>query len=390
MSSKRFISLGVTTLSILALLYFLNRSAITTAAAGSLADTLVVATINVEDLRVSDFEKEDHPRLDKLAEIIKTLDADILLVNEIAQEAGDDLHEWVNSIMEEEKVYMGYWPDSNTGIHSGFDLNNDGIVSPDFPTPANSDSLGNPPRQNQEQRDYGNDTWGFGTFPGQYSMYLLYRAPLNISTNRSFMKFLWSDMPGALAPGNPETKEEFYSEEEWAAFPLSSKSHEDFGLVFPSGKKLNILFSHPTPPAFDGPEMRNKKRNHDEIRFWADYLNGAEYIYDKQGQKGGYASDAPYILLGDQNADPDEGSSFDNPAKKFLMNSGLFNTSFTPRADAQIRDLDPDDTSQFGLRVDYVLPSTDIEIIDGGVLASPSASGEGPSDHFPVWIRIVL
>ena len=29
----------------------------------------------------------------------------------------------------------------------------------------------------------------------------------------------------------------------------------------------------PTPPAFDGEEDRNGRRNHDEIRFWVDYVS---------------------------------------------------------------------------------------------------------------------
>ncbi len=52
---------------------------------------------------------------------------------------------------------------------------------------------------------------------------------------------------------------------------------------------LHLLASHPTPPAFDGPEDRNGRRNHDEIRFWNDYLDRAEigYIRDDAGLAGG-------------------------------------------------------------------------------------------------------
>ena len=37
-------------------------------------------------------------------------------------------------------------------------------------------------------------------------------------------------------------------------------------------KTVHVLASHPTPPSFDGGEDRNGRRNHDEIRFWADYV----------------------------------------------------------------------------------------------------------------------
>ena len=50
---------------------------------------------------------------------------------------------------------------------------------------------------------------------------------------------------------------------------------------------MHFLVSHPTPPVFDGPEDRNGTRNHDEIRFLADYVAGgrrATYIYDDEGR----------------------------------------------------------------------------------------------------------
>ncbi len=69
---------------------------------------------------------------------------------------------------------------------------------------------------------------------------------------------------------------------------LSSKSHWDIPINI-NGKEIHILASHPTPPVFDGPENRNGNRNHDEIRFWRDYIDNtqANYIYDDGGKKGG-------------------------------------------------------------------------------------------------------
>ena len=45
---------------------------------------------------------------------------------------------------------------------------------------------------------------------------------------------------------------------------------------------MHLLVAHPTPPTFDGAEDRNGTRNHDEIRFWADYVRPARghYMYD--------------------------------------------------------------------------------------------------------------
>ena len=102
---------------------------------------------------------------------------------------------------------------------------------------------------------------------------------------------------------------------------LSSKSHWDVPVVI-GERRVHVLASHPTPPTFDGPEDRNGTRNHDEIRFWADYVSGgrdASYIYDDDGQYGGLARNASFVIAGDQNADPSDGDSYDNeePAQSF-------------------------------------------------------------------------
>ena len=54
-------------------------------------------------------------------------------------------------------------------------------------------------------------------------------------------------------------------------FRLSSKSHWDVPIKV-NGEIVHVLAAHPTPPVFDGPEDRNGLRNHDEIRFWDDYV----------------------------------------------------------------------------------------------------------------------
>jgi hypothetical protein len=145
------------------------------------------------------------------------------------------------------------------------------------------------------------------------------------------------------------------------------------------------LASHPTPVVFDGPEDRNGKRNHDEIRFWADYIDGETYFYDDKGGTGGLAAGASFVVAGDLNADPFDGDSYDKAILQLLTNPRV-NTSMTPRSaggpDAAARQGgansthlgDPAfDTADFAdgtpgnLRADYVLPSTDLEIVASGV-----------------------
>jgi hypothetical protein len=277
-----------------------------------------------------------------------------------------------------------FFTESNTGQPSGFDLNNDGGVQG------------------------GEDALGFGEFPGQYAMALLSRFPIDTRHARTFRKFLWRDMPGALLPPG------WYSTEELELLPLSSKSHWDVPLRIGSAT-LHLLASHPTPPAFDGPEDRNGRRNHDEIRFWTDYLAPSAYIRDDQGEAGGFRGKS-FVIMGDQNSDPVDGGSL-NDAIGALLAHPRVDARFVPQsqgaaeashaqggANAAQRGDPRSDTADFNdrvagnLRVDYLLPSKDLRVCDGGVFwpgrSDPAASlvwGDRPppsSDHRLVWLDL--
>lgn len=373
-------------------------------------------TYNVEDVRTADLRDPEHPRLQKAAARIQHLRPDILLINEMTYdqpgapgmpagaEAGQNGRRFVDNFLAiaqadslEPIRYQAFMAPVNTGLASGHDLNNDGRVVTDYPEPQPSPDDGSPPPQTPEGRAYGNDAWGFGVFPGQYGMALFVREDLQILRDsvRTFRRFEWADMPDALKPTLPESGEPWYSDEEWAEMRLSSKSHWDVPVRLPGGRTLHVLASHPTPPGFDGPEDRNGRRNHDEIRLWADYLSGADYLRDDSSRAGGLDEEALFVVMGDQNADPDEGDTYQTPIR-LLLDHERVQGDVTPLADSTAQaaypDLDPDDTAEWGLRVDYVVPSTGIDIQDSGVWRPVGAdtAGVAVSDHFPVWVDIAL
>ena len=104
---------------------------------------------------------------------------------------------------------------------------------------------------------------------------------------RTFQNFLWKDIPARLVPRNKD-QQPFYAPEIMEHLRLSSKSHWDIPIQA-KGKTVHFLVTHPTPPVFDGPEDRNGCRNHDEIRFFSDYITEgkSDYIYDDNGRNGG-------------------------------------------------------------------------------------------------------
>src|SRR5918999_1558782 len=200
---------------------------------------------------------------------------------------------------------------SNTGIPSGKDLDNNGVVDT---TPGDG--------------TYGNDSFGFGEYPGRFGMGVLSRKPIDRDRVRTFQTFRWSDMPGNLLP------QPFYSPDEAAILRLSSKSHWDVPIEVSGHKTVHFLVSHPTPPVFDGPEDRNGRRNFDEIRFWADYISGARYIYDDEGRRGGLRGKR-FVIAGDQNSDPLDGDSVPGAIQQLLEHPRV-NTSLTPASEGAI------------------------------------------------------
>lgn len=243
--------------------------------------------------------------------------------------------------------------------------------------------------------------YGFGKYPGQYGMVLLSKFPIQCSKARTFKNFLWKDMPNNLMPLNDDGSS-WYGEKATNIMRLSSKSHWDIPLDV-RGRVIHILASHPTPPVFDGPENRNGRRNHDEIRFWKDYLAqaGSEYMYDDRGIKGGFKGDS-FVILGDMNASPVEGDAFPGAITQLLEQSRVLSyqapTSLGGQENKPNSPHALTHTAEWGLRADYVLPSANFTISDSGVFwpstyqnaAQLMSNRNTSSDHRLVWVDIEL
>jgi endonuclease/exonuclease/phosphatase family metal-dependent hydrolase len=373
-------------------------------------------TYNVEDIRTQDLKRTDHPRLRRAAARIQALAPDVLLVNEMTYdrpgapgyeagtEAGQNARRFAENYLSvpqadtlDGRSYQTVMLPVNTGLPSGYDLNNDGrVVTTVPPIPPPPDD-GRVAEQTAAGRAYGGDAWGFGTFPGQYGMALFVREGLTVLCDsvRTFRRFRWATMPNAAEPVDTTNGEPWYTPTEWKALRLSSKSHWDVPVRLPDGSVLHVLASHPTPPAFDGPARRNDRRNHDEIRFWVDYLDGAAYIEDDSSRGGGLHEHASFVVVGDLNADPDDPGIFRQAVRDLVGHDRVQDVVPTASRSAQkaFPGLDPDDTARWGKRVDYVLPSAALGVDTSGVWrpARPTprdTSALPVSDHFPVWVDV--
>jgi len=365
-----------------------------------------VATYNASLFRdaegslIGDLTSPNNAQAQAVAEVIQRTAPDVLLVNEFDYDAdgtaADLFHDNYLAVSQNGQTAQDYpytyVAPSNTGVQTGADLNQDGTIGG------------------------AEDAFGYGEFEGQYGMVLYSKYPILTDKVRTFQNFRWADMPENNLPSD------YYGKLISGVLRLSSKSHWDVP-VDVDGRTVHVLASHPTPPAFDGPEQRNARRNHDEIRFFADYVTGgaaAEYIYDDDGGKGGLAEGDDFVVLGDLNADPQRGASYDKAIMSLLSHENIIDPKPTSRGpvanvrptletfllgeapqseDYRSRSLR---TADFGgstgtMRVDYVLPSATLEVNDSGVFwpapGQPGADlvGMSPvrsSDHRLVWADI--
>jgi hypothetical protein len=188
----------------------------------------------------------------------------------------------------------------------------------------------------------------------------------------------------------------YLTEDELDVYRLSSKTHIDVPFDV-EGETVHGLFSHPTPPAFDGVNNFNGRWNADEVRFFADYVAGADYIYDDSGTEGGLDADDSYVLLGDMNAGPESDRPLD-PATEYFLENDDFNTRSLPTSPGGAKRGNPQATAEFGggAQVDWVLPSPDLGLRGSAVVwpgtdrakQGLGADADEASDHRLVWADI--
>ncbi|WP_438862907.1 endonuclease/exonuclease/phosphatase family protein [Neptunicella sp.] len=333
----------------------------------------------------------NNQQIKNIAAIIQRVRPDIILLNEFDYTPDPDkgvkafIHNYLNIAQPgSESIDYPYFyvAPVNTGVDSGGDLDRDG-----------------------KKTGVKGDAFGFGFYPGHFGMVLLSRYPIDKTAVRTFQHFLWKDMPDNLmvktvdAEGQP-----WYLPETQKIMRLSSKSHWDIPVKI-EGQTVHILASHPTPPVFDGPEDRNGKRNHDEVRFWVDYLGSKydpAYIYDDNGHKGGFKGQR-FVLLGDMNSSLPEGDSHKGAIASLLTHPKVNGRAIPHSQGGQQHT--PDNplasthTAGWRMRADYVLPSEQgLKVIDSGIFWPVTDDPDydlikdrnSSSDHRLVWLDLEI
>ncbi|MFZ4434744.1 MAG: endonuclease/exonuclease/phosphatase family protein [Microthrixaceae bacterium] len=358
-----------------------------------------VATWNVSMYRsaqgalADDLATGDDPQALLIAQVLAEVRPDVLLLNEIDHDpAGRPVDLLADRYLAPAGLKLRHRlsPPVNTGVPSGLDLNGDGTIA----APPGS-------------REAAGDCWGYGVYPGQYGLAVLSRFPLGEA--RTFRKLLWASMPDNQLQGEPA----LYPPDVAAQVRLSSKTHLDVRIDV--GPGIHLLASHPTPPVFDGPEDRNGRRNHDELRLWSDYVTGQGWMTDDAGRTGGL-EDGPFVIVGDQNNDPFDGDGRHDAVLGLIAAAGRQpldgptslgapeSAALAPEANGAHAGPAAMDTiaidSIGNLRLDYALPSADLQVLGQGVYwpthDDPRFEAVGDkspfpvSDHRLVWVDVVV
>ena len=261
---------------------------------------------------------------------IAALDADVLVLSGFDYDAGGQALAALNAGLGRPYPHLvALRP--NTGVPSGFDLDGNG--------------------RSGEARD----ALAFGRFPGEGGMAVLSRLPLDAAAGADHTRVLWRDLPWADLPPLPQGAAD--------VLPLSSTGHHDTAVILPDGRRLHLMTWHATPPAFDGAEDFNGRRNHDEAAFWLHLLDSPQ------------APQPPFVLLGQANVDPEKGEGRKGAIRALL-------------ADARLQDVLAGDTVDYGgtlgrLRVSYVLPAAGVTVTGSGHAEAPPGAR-----HHPIWVEI--
>lgn len=259
----------------------------------------------------------------------------------------------------------------NSGVATGFDINGDGW---------NGDAV---------------DAQGYGAFPGQGGMAVLSVYPIDADGVQDLSSLLWGDVAGE------KFRVQFDQQR------LSSVGHWDVPVLVPGwDEPIHLLAYHAGTPAFDRKNRRNFYRNADENQLWSGYLDGSF---------GGPPPMDSFVILGDSNLDPYDGEG-DRQVMMDLLgdpriqdpepsSSGASEASRLQGGPNRQHKGDPAlDTADFrdedgpgNLRVDYVLPSSELTVTNSGVFwpaeDDPQASmlSQRKADtswHGLVWVDI--
>ncbi len=330
------------------------------------AQTLRIATFNTElsrkgpGLLLRDIERDDDAQIQAVVAVISQNQPDILVLQGIDW----DHYSRALKALEQRLAAAGspfphlFAKQPNTGLATQLDLDGD-------------QRLGGP-----------GDSQGYGDYTGRSGMAVLSRYPIMADEISDLSGLLWREVPGATLPRHPDGSP-FPTPQAQAVQRLSTTAHWALPVAVTEDTRLTLLVFKAAPPLFDGAEDRNGLRNADEIRLWQVFLAG------QLPKEIGPPPSSRFLIAGGANLDPNKGAGHREVIAGVLQDPRLQDPH--PRSSQA-----GTDTVDWGedrrMRVDYLLPSRDLQVIAAGVEwpDSPEAAAAKASRHRLVWVDIAL
>ena len=244
-------------------------------------------------------------------------------------------------------------PRPNTGVATGIDIDGDG-------------QIGGP-----------GDAQSYGAFAGQRGLLLLSRLPFSPKNSKDHSQIRWANVPKTRSTDPPEIAK--VQRLAYVAMLQTSVTWDR--------QSIYLLTFHASPPVFDGPEDRNGRRNADEIAY-------ASGLIDQLP--------TPFVLLANTNLDPFDGEGHNAVMRQLLAHpklqdpqpasmGGQASANAQHRGPARLDTVDWPDPRPGNLRVNYILPSRDLVVHDGGV-HWPAKARPAPhaNSHRLVWQDVSL
>lgn len=363
------------------------------AAAAAGADVIRVAVFDTSlsgrapGMMLRALQKEDARQLQAVIDVIDHADADILVLGGLDWDSDLAAIGGLRDRLNDRGLGYAhlYSPPQSGGWDSGLDLDGDGI------TGGTGDAL------------------AWGRWAGADSLAVLSRFPIDLGATRDFGSNLWADSAPDLLPRHPDGGH-WLSPRARAVLPLSGHGPFDIALTLPGAGPVRLLVAHVTPPAFDGPEQRNRLRHRAELRFLERYLRGARAT-DLAGRTSALSGNL-LAVAGILNADPLDGQG-DHDSISRLVAAGVQDplpgsagavldtahqggVNNSQAGDPRFDTADWPDRPGFpgNLRVDYVLPAATANVLASGVVwptQGPLArAARAASHHRLVWADIEI
>ncbi len=279
---------------------------------------------NGPGLMLDAIQNRNDSKILATVEIIVQINADILVLGGLDWDHAQLGLQAFNALLSENGLVYGYaaFPKPVSGINSHMDLDGD-------------------QRLNEPE-----DALGYGAFTGQNGVAVLSRYP--VTNVQDHHRVLWKDWG---------TLEGLVPDDAISILPLVS-----VGMFEVAVQGLTLLVFVNIPPVFDGPEDRNGLRNSAQIAFIRDRL---EHIPNP-------------VLIGRANLDPIDGEGRHQAIASLLSHPLLQDPqsqskggreATNPNAHQGNPALDTANWQQGPgpLRVDYILPSQNLDIVQSGI-----------------------